>query len=254
MAALRILLLGGTTESAALATRLAGDDRFDVTLSLAGRTREPRPQALPTRIGGFGGVEGLARYLRAERIDAVVDATHPFAATMSQNAAAATQACGVPLLALRRPAWAAQPGDRWFCVADMPAAAVALGDRPRRVLLTIGRQDLAAFHAAPQHHYVVRSVDAPAPDVLPPGAEILLARGPFALDDERALLHSRRLDIIVSKNSGGAATEAKLAAARELGLEVVMVQRPSKPAAATVSTVEAALVWLVARHAGSSPA
>lgn len=252
MAALRILLLGGTTESAALAALLAGDARFAATLSLAGRTRTPRPQPLPTRIGGFGGAEALARYLHAERIDALVDATHPFAAIMSRNAAAAAEMAGVALLALRRPAWQPQAADRWICVPDMPAAAAALGAAPRRVLLTVGRQDLAAFVVAPQHHYVVRSVDPPTPDSLPPGAETLLARGPFELEEERALLRHHRIDVIVSKNSGGSATQAKLAAARELGLEIVMVERPVKPAAPTVGNVEAAFEWLAARHARSS--
>ncbi|WP_159999188.1 cobalt-precorrin-6A reductase [Roseomonas sp. 18066] len=240
---MRVLLLGGTTEGAALARALADDARFQATLSLAGVTRAPRPQPLPTRIGGFGGVEGLAAYLRDERIEALLDATHPFAAQMTRNAAAA--AGGLPLLRLDRPAWRAQPGDDWHEFPDMPALVESLGETPRRIFLTIGRKELAPFQAAPWHHYVVRSVDPPPPGLLPPHATLITATGPFALDDELALLRGHRIALVATKNSGGAATEAKLQAARRLGLPMRLLARPlPPPGLAVVHDVAAALAWL----------
>ncbi|MEG6508913.1 cobalt-precorrin-6A reductase [Methyloligella sp. 2.7D] len=247
---MRILILGGTTESARLAQRLAGDTRFAPTLSLAGRTAAPAAPPIAYRIGGFGGMGALRQWLRDEGIEAVIDATHPFAAQISKNAVAAAKAESVPLLSLLRPAWAPQQGDRWIEVADMDAAAAALGEAPRRVFLTIGRQEVAAFEAAPQHRYLIRSIEAPQPEDLPPNAELLLARGPFDEAAETALLRERSIDILVSKNSGGAATAPKLAAARSLNLPVVMVQRPEKPAGVhSVADAEAALAWLEALRA-----
>lgn len=252
MSRLKILLLGGTAEASALARRIAADGRFDGTLSLAGTTRSPIPSPLKTRIGGFGGADGLAHYLGEHSVDALVDATHPFAAVMSANAAAAAASVSVPSVVLLRPAWEKQPGDRWVRVADMPAAAVALGVAPCAVFLTIGRKDLAPFREAPQHRYIVRSVDPPPPNLLPDGAIFIAARGPFALDGEERLLREHRIETVVTKNSGGTATAAKLTAARRRGLPVVMVERP--PAAgASVATVDEAWVWLVARHAETAP-
>ena len=248
---LRLLILGGTTEASALARSLAGDGRFAAILSLAGRTRAPILPPIPSRIGGFGGGSGLTAYLRAEKIDALIDATHPFAARMSANACDAAARTGVPLLRINRPAWQSVPGDRWLPVADMKQAAQALGHRPRRVLLTIGQQELAPFAAAPWHDYVIRSVDAPAPEALPPRAEIITARGPFAEPQERALLADRKIDVLVTKNSGGSATAAKLAAARALGLEVVMVVRPVVPPAPEVTNAQAALDWLAHQAAST---
>ena len=248
---LRVLILGGTTEASALARSLAGDARFAATLSLAGRTRAPVLPPIPCRIGGFGGVTGLAAYLRVQRIDALIDGTHPFAARMSANACEAAALTGIPLLRINRPEWQAAPGDRWTQVANMAEAAQALGDIPRRVLLTIGQQDLAPFATAAWHDYVIRSVDAPRPDALPPRAEIITARGPFAEPEERELLTERKIDVLVTKNSGGSATAAKLAAARALGLEVVMVVRPYLPKAAEVANAAAALDWLVHQAAST---
>ena len=245
---MNLLILGGTTEASAIARALAHDTQFNATISLAGRTRHPAPQPIPCRTGGFGGAEGLARYLTAHRIGAVVDATHPFAARMTRNAEDAARLTGTRLLAVQRPPWQRQPFDNWIDVPDMEAAAEALGPSPRRVLLTIGQKDMAPFAAAPWHQYVLRSVDPPAPDALPPGAEVIAARGPFAEGAERDLLTTRRIEVLVTKNSGGSATEAKLAAARALGLPVVMVARPPPPQAETVATAAEALTWIERLH------
>ena len=234
---MRLLLLGGTTEASALARRLDAN----ATLSLAGRTKTPAASPLPTRIGGFGGVDGLVRYLRDERIDAVIDATHPFAAQMSAHAVAACAAADVPLAVLTRPSWTPRSGDDWREVGDAAEAAAALGETPRRVLLTVGRLSAGAFRAAPQHHYVLRSIDAP--EDLPPDVEIVLARPPFARDDEIALMTSRGIEIVVSKNAGGEATRAKLDAARLLSVPVVMIRRPPVPAATTVFYDLDAAIW-----------
>ena len=244
---MRLLLLGGTSEASELARRLSARGDIEATLSLAGRTSRPAVSPLPTRIGGFGGVEGLARYLRDKGVGAVIDATHPFAAQMSANAVAACAETGVALAVLTRPPWRPEAGDRWREVGDAAEAAQALGDTPRRVLLTVGRLSAGAFRAAPQHHYVLRSIDAP--DDLPPDAELVLARPPFSLADERELMTSRRIDIVVSKNAGGDATRAKLDAARELRLPVVMIRRPPLGAATTFYDVEPTLRWI---HLGAS--
>jgi precorrin-6A/cobalt-precorrin-6A reductase len=247
---LRLLILGGTSEASALARLLADDARFAAVLSLAGRTAAPPPSPIPRRIGGFGGADGLAAWLRAERIAALVDATHPFARAMPHNARAAAERACVPILRIERPAWTAQPGDRWTVVDSLPDAAEALGAVPRRVFLTIGRQELAPFVAASWHHYLIRSVDPIG--ALPPGAEAIAARGPFALDAEIELLASRRIEVLVTKNAGGAATRAKLDAARALGVTVVMVARPAPPPGETVADAEAAYAWLLARHVSST--
>jgi len=219
-------------------------------LSLAGRTKAPMTPPIPFRIGGFGGVEGLVQYLKAEHVDLLVDATHPFAAQMSRHAAEAARIAGVPLLVICRPAWRPVEGDHWIPVPDMAAAVAALGAAPRRVFLTIGQKELAPFREAPQHAYVIRSVDAPNAAALPPGAEVITARGPFAEEDERRLLVEKRIEAIVTKNSGGSATEAKLAAARGLGIPVIMVERPARPEVETVMRAEDALDWLARAHRG----
>lgn len=245
---MRLLILGGTTEASALARRLAGRSDLAPVLSLAGRTAAPVPPPVPYRIGGFGGVAGLEGYLRAERIGAVVDATHPFAARISAHAAQACTSLGVPLAVLTRRPWTPVEGDRWSEVADVPAAVAALGPVPRRVFLTVGRLSLPAFAAAPWHDYLVRTIDPPEPAENLPSQRLLLARGPFSMEDECALLTRERIDIVVSKNSGGAATSAKIEAARRLGLPVIMIARPAMPAVPVVTDAEAALAWIEAHR------
>lgn len=242
---MNILILGGTTEASALARALA-DRPWNSILSLAGRTRDPIPQPIPCRVGGFGGIPGLVAYLRAHRIDALIDATHPFAAQMTRHAADAAAETGTPLLAIYRPAWTRPDTAVWHEVATMQEGADALGPTPRRVLLTIGQKDLASFTAAPQHQYIVRSIDPPS--VPPPGALVLTARGPYDEAAERALLQQHRVEIMVTKNAGGTATVAKLAAAAALGIPTVIVTRPALPAGlATVATAAEALAWLDAQ-------
>ncbi|WP_434723272.1 cobalt-precorrin-6A reductase [Mesorhizobium sp. RIZ17] len=235
----RILILGGTTEARQLAGKLARREDLSVTLSLAGRTESPVAQGVPVRVGGFGGVEGLAAHLRQEHIDLLIDATHPYAARISANAAEAAREAGVPILALRRPGWEPVAGDRWTLVDNVTEAASALGTAPRRVFLAIGRQEACAFEAAPQHRYLIRSVDPVEPKLAVPDALYLLARGPFPEADERALLEKYGIDAVVAKNSGGEATYGKIAAARALGIEVVMVRRPALPDMPSAETVDA---------------
>ncbi|WP_440979307.1 cobalt-precorrin-6A reductase [Sphingomonas pseudosanguinis] len=237
-----ILLLGGTTEASALATALAARGERAV-LSYAGRTEHPRAQAIPTRVGGFGGVEGLANYLTREGVTHLVDATHPFAARISANAIAAAERAGVKLLALTRPEWVDGPGDRWTRVADTEQAVAALGHDPARVFLALGRQTIGDFAGVPQHFYLLRFVDPAEPSALP-HHRLVVDRGPFTLASELALLHEQRIDIVVAKNAGGSGARAKLDAARELGLPVVMIDRPFIPPRPQVSSVAAVLDWL----------
>ncbi|WGD32072.1 cobalt-precorrin-6A reductase [Ancylobacter sp. WKF20] len=241
---LRVLILGGTGEARDLATVLAGRPEFTPSLSLAGRTRNPLDLPGAVRSGGFGGAEGLAAHLREARIDALIDATHPFAAIISANAARAADMAGVPLLALARPAWEETPGDRWTPASDITEAVARLGVTPRRVLVALGRNEVRALEAAPQHHYLVRSIDPVEPPLAVPQARYITARGPFPLEDERALLIANRIDAVLSKNSGGPATYGKIAAARELGIEVVMVARPPRPPVETVGSVAEVIAWL----------
>lgn len=242
-APLRVLLLGGTAEARELARLLHAVPRFEVTTSLAGRTAAP---ALPDggcRSGGFGGVDGLAGWLHAHRVAALVDATHPFAAEISRHAAAAARETGVPLLALRRPGWTPVPGDRWHPADDLAEAARLLPQLGTRAFLTIGRQDLAALAGLPMP-CVARCVEPPAPP-LPAQCHVLLARGPFSVAGERALLRGHRLDVVLTKDSGGTSTAAKLTAAREAGLPVVVVRRPPCPARVpTVGTAADAAAYL----------
>lgn len=240
----RALVLGGSTEARMLATRIAADPHLDGVVSLAGRTSAPLAHDLPTRVGGFGGVEGLTRYLVEERISHVVDATHPFAARMSANGRAACTAADLPLLVLTRPPWTAAQGDRWTEVADNGAAACALGDAPRRVFLAIGRQGVADFRSAPQHDYVLRAIEAPNAGDLPPRCEVIFGRGPFALEDEVALMRDRGVETVVTKNSGGALAYAKIEAARALGLDVVMIARPASGDAMMTHDIDAAMAFL----------
>ncbi len=213
-------------------------------MSYAGRTENPTPPPVPWRVGGFGGVDGLKNYLVAENIRRVVDATHPFAAQMSASAVAACALAGVPLLALERPPWQRVAGDRWTEVDDLSAAADALGVAPRRVFLGIGRQYLDIFAAHPQHVYLVRLVDPPRAALPLRNAEVIVARGPFDAAADRAILTKFRADIIVARNSGGNSASAKIEAARELALPVVMIRRPQIPAREKVETVAEVLRWL----------
>ncbi|WP_405884322.1 cobalt-precorrin-6A reductase [Streptomyces sp. NBC_01136] len=223
-----VLVLGGTTEARELAADLAARPGARVTTSLAGRVSRPGALDGEVRVGGFGGAEGLAQWLREHRVDAVVDATHPFAARITANAARAAAATGIPAVVLRRPGWRPGPDDRWYWAATLPEAGALLPSLGRRVFLTTGRLGLAAFAHLPELHFLVRSVEAPEPP-LPPDAEVLLARGPFTVDDEKALLREHRIDVLVTKDSGGDATAAKLTAARDLALPVIVVRRPPLP-------------------------
>ncbi len=241
---MRVLILGGTTEANQLVALLANDPRFDAVLSYAGRTERPTPPPIPWRVGGFGGVDGLTKYLRDQNIARVVDATHPFAAQMSAHAIAACAIASVPLLALERLPWPRMAGDRWIEVDDFVAAAEALGASPRRVFLGIGRMQLAPFASHPQHFYLVRLVDPPRAPLPLPGAELIVARGPFDLAGDRVLLVNHRIDIVVARDAGGDGAFAKIEAARELGLPVVMVRRPLIPARDKVETVGEVLRWL----------
>lgn len=240
----RLLILGGTGEAAELAARTAIIPGLETIASLAGRTRQPILSSENTRIGGFGGAAGLSNYLRDQQIDCLIDATHPFAAQISFNAAAAAAAAGIPHLLLVRPAWQPAAADRWIEVESNAAAAAQLPQLGQRIFLTIGRQELAAFAHLQNLWFLMRMIDPPqANNPVPPGI-LLLERGPFALDHERSLLQQHSIEAIVSKNSGGSATYAKIIAARELNLPVVMVQRPSMPIGDRVADVEAALLWL----------
>lgn len=245
---MKLLILAGTTEATGLA-RVVAERGIDGIVSFAGRVERPLRQPLPQRVGGFGGPEGLAAYLAAEGISHVVDATHPFAAQMSCNAVAGCAAAGVPLIALTRPPWEPVPGDRWTRVADIAGAVAAL-DRPRtRVMLAIGRQHLAAFAPHPQHAYLLRLVDPPTGPLPVPDAHVIVDRGPFDAEADRALMEVHGTQLVVSKNAGGTGAYAKIAAARALGLPVVMIDRPALPARAEVHDAHAVLDWVA--HAGT---
>jgi precorrin-6A/cobalt-precorrin-6A reductase len=241
---MRLLILGGTTEASALARLLAVDPRFAPTLSYAGRTAQPRAQPIACRTGGFGGAVGLARWLADEWIAAVVDATHPFAARISANAVEACRVLALPLLSIVRPAWQSQAGDRWISVGSVTEAAETLGPALRRVFLTVGRLELAAFARTPQHFYLARTIDPPGDISLPPHIRFLFHRGPFDAETEAALLTREQISVVVSKNSGGSSTYGKIEAARRLGLQVVMIARPEKPTGHPVADADAAYRWL----------
>jgi precorrin-6A/cobalt-precorrin-6A reductase len=246
----RVLLLGGTGEARRLASRLVADG-VPVLSSLAGRVADPLLPQGEVRLGGFGGAVGLTAWLQEHPVAAVVDATHPFAAGMTANAAQACALTGVPLLRLQWPGWSPRPGDDWRWV-DSPADAAEAVAGFGHVFVTTGRQGLAAF-AGLTAHCVVRSVDPPDPP-LPPRTTVVLARGPFTVEEERALMTEHGIEVVVSKDSGGSMTEAKLTAARELGIPVVLVRRPPvPPGIAVVTTVDEARDW-VARLSGAPAA
>ncbi|GGU61973.1 cobalt-precorrin-6A reductase [Streptomyces daghestanicus] len=243
---MHVLVLGGTAEARRLAELLAARlPEARVTTSLAGRVAAPRTPPGELRVGGFGGAGGLADWLRAHAVDAVVDATHPFAGTITGHAARAAALTGVPLLVLRRPGWRPVAGDDWHEAGSLAEAAALLPGLGGRVFLTTGRTGLAAFADAPDDlWFLVRSVEPPEPPY-PARTETLLDRGPFTLDGERDVLARHRIDVLVTKDSGGAATAPKLTAAREAGLPVVVVRRPPVPdGVAVVADPEAALRWL----------
>jgi precorrin-6A/cobalt-precorrin-6A reductase len=240
----RILLLGGTAEARQLAAHLAARPELAVTLSLAGRTASPAPQPVPVRIGGFGGADGLADYLSTERIAALIDATHPYAATISANAAHAARRSSTPLLALRRPPWISVVGDQWIEVADVPSALATLGSAPRRVFVALGRNELASLTRAPHHQYLVRSIDPVDPPLALPNVVYITGRGPFFESDERVLLLRHRIDLIIAKNSGGQASYGKIAAARVLERPVIMLRRPVLPQVPAVERIEEVVAWL----------
>jgi precorrin-6A/cobalt-precorrin-6A reductase len=240
----RILILGGTTEARLLAERLAGRAGLDVTLSLAGRTVAPARQPVPVRSGGFGGAAGLADYLAREHVDVLIDATHPYAGGISANAWAAAQMSSVRFVAVHRPPWIAVAGDRWTEVENVRGAVRALGATPRRVLVALGRNEIAPLVEAPQHFYLIRSVDPVDPPLRLPHATYVTGRGPFVEADEIALMRTHRIEVVIAKNSGGGATYGKIAAARALGIEVIMLRRPPVPDAPSVATVDEAIAWL----------
>ncbi|AZA11410.1 cobalt-precorrin-6A reductase [Corynebacterium gerontici] len=234
---MRALILGGTAEAREVAALLKGQG-WHVTSSLAGRVANPRLPVGEVRIGGFGGPAGLARWLIHNGIEVIIDATHPYAEKISISASEASRATGVPLIALHRPAWEPGPKDRWRMVSTMEEAATLVAREYHHILLTIGRQKLAPFAADPHNLYVIRAVDPPSV-ALPARHRVLLSRGPFTVEAEKKLMIDNQIDAVVTKNSGGAMTEAKLEAARSLGIDVVMVQRPKLPSATVhVSTVE----------------
>jgi precorrin-6A/cobalt-precorrin-6A reductase len=238
----RILLLGGTTEANLMAQAIAKAGLSGV-YSYAGRTEAPMGQPIHMRVGGFGGVEGLQAYLSAEGVTHVIDATHPFAAQMSTNAVAACTATGTPLIALERAPWVQAEGDRWTLVPDIPAAVAALSGPPQHVFLAIGRQHIDAFAAQPQHHYLLRLVDEPT-GPLPFAAKVVVARGPFDVATDTALMQTHATELVVAKNAGGKGAVAKIAAARALGLPVVMIDRPRVPQRRVARTVPEVMAWL----------
>jgi precorrin-6A/cobalt-precorrin-6A reductase len=239
----KLLLLGGTAEARDLAARLAGRPELSLVSSLAGRVRDPKLPAGEVRVGGFGGVPGLVDWLRDQRVDLVVDTTHPYAVTMQANAAAACGQLGLPRLRLARPGWRAQDGDRWHRADSLAGAAAVLASLGTRVFLTTGRQGLAAFAGLERLWFLIRCVDQPA-GPMPARREVLLARGPYRREQERALMERFGVEVLVTKDSGGSLTAGKLEAARDLRLPVVVVRRPASPPGPSVETVEEAATWV----------
>ena len=245
---LQVLLLGGTSEATLLAERLASTAGVAATLSLAGRTTNPGASPIPLRVGGFGGVAGLAEYLAREGIALVVDATHPFAAQISNNAIAACTAAGVPLLAIERPQWSPTTGDDWQEHETVEAAITALPKAPRRIFSGLGRQSIAALCSAPQHHYVIRVIEPVVPPRELPHATIVTARGPFRTEDDVALFRAHGVQCVLAKNAGGSAAYAKLEAARQLGLKVYIIRRPEIAKRPVVNSIDDVLAWIATHH------
>jgi len=241
-----IVILGGTAEARQLASILVADG-VDVVSSLAGRVRRPNLPPGRVRIGGFGGVDGLAEYLRRQPVAALVDATHPFAATISENAVQAASRTGTPLIRLERPGWTDHPrASSWIWVRDA-AAARAVADSARRPFLTTGRQSLTEFCSWADRDVLVRLVDPPAKPV-PERWTVIMSRGPYSYSDERQILSEYAIDVLLSKDSGGAHTVAKLDAAGDLGIPVVIIARPDHPPVRVLSTVAEVAAWCRAGH------
>lgn len=230
-------------EASALVAALARRG-VPTTLSYAGRVERPKSQPVPVRIGGFGGIDGLARYLRDNDVTHLVDATHPFAATISANAVVAARQTGIAHIALTRPPWKAGAGDRWQMVADIDAAVATLAGPSRRVMLALGRMHVDAFAAQPQHHYLLRFVDAPISAPRLPRHSIVLDRGPFTVDGDTRLMQDHAIDMVICKNAGGRGAQAKLIAARTLGLPVVMINRPLLPPRLETHDIDDVVRWL----------
>ncbi|MEJ0092154.1 MAG: cobalt-precorrin-6A reductase [Methylocella sp.] len=247
---MRVLVLGGTSQASELAVLLAGRRDIQAMLSFAGRTVAPVAPPISFRIGGFGGPDGLAAYLKAERIDILVDATHPFADRISRNASIAAGKTNIPLITLSRPAWTREAGDDWIEASDMESAVAALGCEPKRVFLTVGRLQLQAFEAAPQHFYLIRSIDPSAAPLNLPHHRMIAARGPFAVEAEEHLLRAEKIDVIVAKNSGAAAVFGKILAARRLGVPVIMIERPPIGAQAVHDPTD--VITFILRHGAIS--
>ena len=241
----KILILGGTGDAVKLAAKLATVPEIEVISSLAGRTRKPAALVGQVRIGGFGGATGLANYLQENSIDILIDATHPCAGQITCNGAIASQLANIPHLMLVRPEWEKVNGDNWIEVESVEAAAQAIPELVKRVFITSGRQQLEPFLERSHIWYLMRSIDPP--DIELPNSKVLLDRGPFNLEQERKLLQDYQIEAIVSKNSGGSATYAKIVAARELGIPVMMVQRPARPEGEKVTDIKEAIAWLIAQ-------
>lgn len=247
-----VLILAGTGEGRHLAEDLSQDERYRVCVSIAGLTRKPIPTSVKQRVGGFGGADGLADFLKQENVDVLVDATHPFAANISKNAVEASTLAGCPLLRVARKPWEKRPGDIWQPVATLDAAVAKLPREDARVFLSVGRQSLQPFAVKPQHHYLIRVIDPPDVPAQMVKHEIVVGLGPFSVAEDVALFQKHRIDLVVTKNSGGAATQSKIDAARELKIPVVIVDRPVLPDAnvgETVCSVSEAIDWLGAHHA-----
>lgn len=243
---MRVLILGGTGDANRLVSMLAHDAACHIVLSLAGRTSQPHLPPCATRVGGFGGSPGMAAYLKCNSIDLVADVTHPFAANISQNAVSACAQTGVALVRFERTEFTRQKGDDWHIFTDLEALVQTLAGKPRRIFLSHGREGLRLFARHKQHHYLVRSIEPPPDFELLADARLILARGPFALDDEIMLLREAAINTLVSKNSGGDATAAKIAAARQLGLEVMMLARPRKAAVRSFTALNIMAAWILA--------
>ncbi|QDH17754.1 cobalt-precorrin-6A reductase [Swingsia samuiensis] len=239
-----ILILGGTTEANQLVNTLQNSSH-KIFLSLAGITSQPTlPPSCHPHIGGFGGVAGLCSFITQHDITAIIDATHPFAQQISTNATLSAQRMNIPLLRIERPQWFPQKGDNWLSIPTFMDVIQHLGKTSKNVFLTTGRKDLAAFCQAPQHHYVLRSIEPPTSNALPPQTTLLLSKPPFTLENEQKLMRSYNIDFLVTKNAGSNATKAKLEAAKNLNIPVIMIERPQLPEAQVVSTVEHARKWV----------
>lgn len=243
---MRVLILGGTGDAVELAGRISKLDGVEVFTSLAGRTQNPKVENLDNiRIGGFGGVTGLVKYFQDTNIEAVIDATHPFARQISNHGAIAANQVQIPYLMMVRPAWEKQPEDNWIEVESLEQAAQVLMEVGERVFLTVGRQEIGLFSHLEEIWFLMRMIDPPT-DVKIPTGKIILERGPFSLERDRQLMIAYNIDHLISKNSGGNATYAKIIAARELNIPVIMIKRPPTPECMQVKDIDAAVDWLIA--------